>query len=131
MRLALIPLFLRCPHYAHYVVETMKHLAVPQQHFLCCYYTAAQLLQQKHHAQLVALFGNSAPLPDLFEDALDLDSGESIDARLQQLAGQQSRLTGRPINWYGTYEHAYNRLVRHEVQRQKWQRLQDNRLKNF
>lgn len=130
MRLALIPLFLRRPQYAAYVTETLRHLTVAQQDLLRCYYTAAQLLQQIHHRELTALYRKSAWLPDMFEDVLNLICEESADVRLQQLADQQSELTGRQLNWYGTYQHAYTRLVRHEKQRQKWQRSASHKLKN-
>ena len=133
MRLALIPLFLRHPHYAAYVKEALKRLTPAQQTVLCCYYTAAQLLQQQHHDQLTTLFGSCDPLPALFEDALrlyNLPNPESIDERLHRLAARQSELSGRSLNWYGTYEHAYTRLVRHEKQRQRWQRSLSHKLKN-
>ena len=121
MRLALIPLFLKHPHYAVYVTEALNLLTPAQQQFLRCYYTAAQLLQQKYRSQLTALFGNCSPLPALFEHALEIDKVESADVRLRQLAKRQAQLSGRPINWYGTYEHAYARLVRHEKQIKQWQ----------
>jgi hypothetical protein len=89
---------------------------------LRCYYTAAQLLQQKHYQTLTELFGNLTILPPLFEDSLNLDSTESPDVRLQQLGREQARLTGCPLNWYGAYELAYKRLVQHTQKRLQWQR---------
>jgi hypothetical protein len=121
MRLALIPLFLKKPEYAVYVTEALRHLAPAPQQLLRCYYTAARLLQQKYRSQLITLFGNFPSLPALFEGALGLDDAESADIRLQQLAERQAQLSGRPINWYGTYEHAYTRLTRHVIQRMQWQ----------
>lgn len=120
LRLALIPLFLKRPEYALHVEDTLPSLPLTAQHFLSCYYTAAQLLQQKHYQTLIELFGNLAILPSLFEDSLNLDSTASPDMRLQQLAGEQARLIGRPLNWYGIYEHAYNRLVQHSRRRLQW-----------
>lgn len=121
MRLALIPLFLAHPHYAGYVTQALKPLTPAQRQVLRCYYTAAQLLQQKYRSELMALLGSRSLLPDLFESALGLDVAESLDVRLRQLADRQARLSGRPINWYGTYEHAYARFVHHAKQRKQWQ----------
>jgi hypothetical protein len=120
LRLALIPLFLKRPEYALHVENALTGLSRTAQHFLRCYYTAAQLLQQKHYQTLSELFGNLAILPSLFEEALNLDSTESPDMCLQQLAREQARLMGRPLNWYGTYEHAHTRLVQHSRRRLQW-----------
>lgn len=122
LRLALIPLFLKRPEYALHVKNALPTLSPTAQHFLRCYYTAAQLLQQKHYQTLTKLFGNLTIMPPLFDRTFNLDSTESPDMRLQQLAKQQARLIGKPLNWYGTYEHAYNRLVQHSRRRLKWQR---------
>ncbi len=120
LRLALIPLFLKRPDYALHVENALIGLSPTAQHFLRCYYTAAQLLQQKNYQTLTELFGNLAILPSLFEETLNLDSTDSPNTRLQQLAKKQARLIGRPLNWYGTYEHAYTRLVQHSRRRLQW-----------
>ena len=112
LRLALIPLFLERPQYADYVTEALNHLSPTQQQLLCCYYTAARLLQQKYRSQLTFLIGKRPPLPALFDDVLDINTIELPDARLRQLAERQAQLSGKPLNWYGTYEHAYQRLAR-------------------
>ncbi|MCP4428467.1 MAG: hypothetical protein GY803_28620 [Chloroflexi bacterium] len=121
MRLALIPLFLTHPKYAAYVSEALNRLPPAQQNLLRCYYTAAQLLQQKYQTQLTNLFGACPPLPALFETDLKLDGTEPADIRLQRLAKLQAQISGRPINWYGTYEHAYTRFTRHTRRRMQWQ----------
>ena len=121
LRLALIPLFLKRPEYALHVENALIGLSPTAQHFLRCYYTAAQLLQQNHYQALTEFFGNLAILPSLFEDSLNLDSSESPDMRLHQLAKEQAHLTGKPLNWYGTYEHAFKRLVQHTHRRLQWQ----------
>lgn len=112
LRLALIPLFLKRPQYADYVTEAMNQLPPPQQQLLRCYYTAARLLQQKYHSQLTFLMEKRPSLPALFDEMLGITAIESPDARLQQLAKRQAQLSGKPLNWYGTYEHAYRRLAR-------------------
>jgi hypothetical protein len=121
MRLALIPLFLKNAQYVVYVSESLNRLAPDQQNILRCYYTAAQLLQEKYSSHLNTLFGSSPPLPDLFEEVLGLDKTKSADERLKELARQQARLSGKSLNWYGTYEHAYDRLIKHTKKRTQWQ----------
>lgn len=121
MRLALIPLFLKHPHYAEYVKKTLANLSLSHQDLLRCYYTAAQLLQIKYRAELLELFGQQDYLPVLFDDSLKLDDTESPDTRLHQLARRQAELSGRAINWYGTYKHAYTRLTRHTKWNKQWQ----------
>ena len=120
MRLALIPLFLTHPEYAQYVAQSLNNLSPDHKQVLRCYYTAAHLLQQKYHSQLTDILGNRPLLPALFNDVLDIDEHESPDGRLRQLSRQQAKLSGRFINWYGTYEHAYARLVRHAARRKQW-----------
>jgi hypothetical protein len=121
VRLALIPLFIQHPDYSQHVQEALKHLAPPQQKLLRCYYTAAQLLQKKYRQELEKFLGQQNMLPTLFEEKLKLDNKKSPDFRLHQLAQKQARLSGKPINWYGTYEHAYTRLERHTKARREWQ----------
>ena len=122
LRLALIPLFLKHPEYALHVEEALPGLGPTAQLFLRCYYTAAQLLQQKHFQTLIELFGELTTLPPLFEITFKLDTTESPDMRLQQLGRKQAKLSGLPLNWYGTYKHAYYRLVQHSKRRLRWQR---------
>ncbi len=126
MRLSLIPLFLNHPHYAGYVVDVLTHLTLAQQQLLRCYYTAAQLLQQKYYPQLIKLFGNNMALPSLFDNTLGIDDVGSPDKRLRQLAGRQAQLSGKPLNWYGTYEHAYTRLTHTRLTRLQYRENHDN-----
>ena len=121
MRLVLIPLFLQHPHYAKYMSGVLRRLAPLQQKKLYCYYMAAQLLQQKYSVELVELFGTSSLLPALFDQALKLAPVGLPDERLHQLAKRHAEISNKDINWYGTYEHAYQRLVRHRKKRILWQ----------
>lgn len=121
IRLALIPLFLRRPQYSDYVFKVTDELENDHHHTLCCFYTAARLLQQKYSEPLVELFGDSSDLPSLFDHVLDIDDALCPDTCLRQLAEKQACLSGKPLNWYGTYEHAYTRLIRHAEFRKQWQ----------
>jgi len=75
--------------------------------------TAAHLLQQKYWQRLHALFGDSPTLPDLFAAELGLPAFIDPDHGLQRLAERHRQLSGRTINWLGTYEHGAQRLLIH------------------
>ncbi len=76
-------------------------------------------LQQKYKDRLISLSLYDSTLPIMFENQLDFGIGKDPEDNLRKL-GQNHQLTsGRLINWYGTYEHAMNRLLKHwENQRQ-------------
>ena len=122
LRLALIPLLLQHPALAHDVRWVVMQLLPAAQVVLKCYYTAAQLLQQKYSIRLQALFGYPTPLPDLFMAELGLSALTTPDQGLQMLAERHRRLSGRAINWLGTYEHGAQRLLTHYERRQLWQK---------
>ncbi len=116
LRLALIPLFLTQPKFSTAVDAALELLDDPHQVTLACYYTAALLLQQKYHDKLVDVFGVQPILPDLFEDRFHLE-GETADELLHQLAKQHAEQTDRFVNWYGTYHHAFQRLMKAQPDR--------------
>lgn len=124
LRLALIPLFLRHPEFALDVEFVSKRLSQESQIMLKCYFTAAHFLQKKYHSRLQALFGDFSPLPDLFGCELGLLNIQSIDDGLTLLARRHCLLSGRPINWLGTYEHGARRLLTHYECKRTWQRSQ-------
>lgn len=120
LRLALIPLLLRHPTFTKDADCARQVLLASGQVTFKCYYTAAQLLQQKHQPRLVALLGFYQPLPDLYGRELEILPLTSPDNGLHKLAERHRVLSGRPINWYGTYEHAVQRWLAHTEQRQRW-----------
>lgn len=124
LRLALIPLLLRHPEFAAIVSQVAAQLLASAQLVLKCYYTAAQLLQQKYRQRLYALFGDSPTLPDLFTAELRLPGFTDPDHGLQQLAERHRQLSGRTINWLGTYEHGAQRLLIHCERKALWQKSQ-------
>lgn len=54
----------------------------------------------------------ASELPDIFGHSLALPLNSSANDLLLRLAEQQIQMSGRPINWYGTYEHAMERFIR-------------------
>ncbi len=119
MRLALIPLLLRRPDYAYYVGAALQDAATGQL-VLKCYYTAARYLQQKYRARLEHSIGHTTPLPDLFSDELGLKPSADPDEGLSDLAQRHTYLSGKAINWLGTYEHAAQRWLAALERAQRW-----------
>lgn len=120
MRLALIPLLLCHPELAAYVKSAAQQLPALAQLVLKCYYTAAQLLQQKYRERLNVQLGRYTLLPDLFTNELGLPKLDDPQAALQALAQRHRALSGQPINWLGTYEHALERFLLHQERKSRW-----------
>jgi len=116
LRLALIPLLLQYPQWASYVPLAIAPLSPSAQLVLKCYYTAARLLQAQYHHRLEKFLGSLTPLPDLFSAELGLSATDG----LTDLAHRQQILTGRYINWLGTYHHALQRWLIHGEVRRTW-----------
>ena len=112
LRMALIPLFIAHPEYSRFVSQVSQELIGQAQVTLVCYYTAAILLQRKYAQRLLQLGLKVSELPDIFGHSLALPLNSSADDLLLCLAEQQTQMSGRPINWYGTYEHAMERFIR-------------------
>lgn len=127
LRLALIPLLLRHPLLAEDVGRLVAQLSLSAQVVLKCYYTAAHLLQQKYCVRLQSLFGDLRLLPDLFTGDLELPTFTHPEQGLQLLAERHRQLSGRAINWLGTYEHGAQRLLTHYERRQSWPKLQSTK----
>ncbi len=120
LRMALIPLFLTLPNHARSVTEAAVALPARAQVTLVCYYTAAMLLQRKYAQRLSRLGIDHAPLPDLFGRELGLSPADDADSSLARLAKRHAELSGRPLNWRGTYEQAAMRFM----QRVEWETKQ-------
>lgn len=122
LRLALIPLLLRYPVWGGYAEKARQQIQMTSQLIFKCYYTAAWLLQQKYQFRLVSFTDRWVLLPDLYSNDLGLLPFANPNAGLCQLAERHSILSGRSINWLGTYEHAAQRWLTHMEQRQRWNR---------
>ena len=107
VRLSLIPLFLRHPEFAPEtpIAEGLL-LSQAEKIVLHFFYTAAVLLQRKYWKQIVGFHGESTQLPDLFSIRLGITLNTDPNEALPQLGKLHQALSGRQINWIGTYEHA-------------------------
>lgn len=120
LRLALIPLFITRYDYARAAPMAAEQVSAQAWVTLTCYYTAALLLQRKHSEHLAQLGFVSNSLPNVFGHYFDLSMADDVDALLAHVAQRQAQMSGRPLNWLGTYEHALNRLVRHMELEAAW-----------
>ena len=105
LRPAIIPLLLHRPDLATHL-EDVAPLAASASLTLKCYATAAFYLQQKHRMRLEHLGELPARLPDLCSTDLGLAPCSDPDTGLSNLARRHAELSGKPINWLMTYEHA-------------------------
>ena len=120
LRLALIPLFIAYHDYARFVSSVADRLVGQARVTLVCYYTAATLLQRKYDEYLGQLGLDLTELPNIFGDSLGLPWSGDIDTLLVRLAEQQAQMSGRSLNWYGTYEYAIERFIRRRELEAKW-----------
>jgi len=120
LRMALIPLFLARPEFIRSVPDVINILLKQARITLVCYYTAAMLLQKKYAQPLADLTINQEAMPDLFSRDLGLPQAGDADVLLKALGERHAILSGRPINWYGTYEQAITRFIRRLQQEREW-----------
>lgn len=120
LRLSLIPLFLEYPEFAAHVRAAARGLSAPARLTLRCYYSAAVWLQRKYRLRLDALLGQKPFLPDHFSGELELPVTDDAEENLRLLAERHQALSGMPINWLGTYEHAVRRLLNHAEGENQW-----------
>lgn len=120
LRMALIPLFLARPEFARSVLDVVGTLSKEAQITLMCYYTAAMILQRKYSQSLTDLGLVQHELPDLFGRTIGLPQTGETDDLLKALGERQAVLSGRPINWFGTYEHVALRFVQRLQQERVW-----------
>ncbi len=123
VRLSLIPLLLAWPDYADFLPDALPDLSAAAQVVLRCYATAAVVLQAHYAAQLHALFGAQPHLHDWFSAELDAPLIGSPDEQLARLATRQRQLSGRSLNWVGTYRHGAESFLRFMEQEQQWAAL--------
>jgi hypothetical protein len=98
LRLSLIPLFLEHPEFASRVRNVAKRLKPSARLTLQCYYSAAVWLAKKYPPHKA--------LPDYFSKQLNLHPTVDLEENLRALAKRHRVLSGRRVNWLGTYQHA-------------------------
>jgi len=111
LRLSLIAVFLQQPDYSNDVYKALEILDEQYRPILMLYYTAAHFLQIIYADQLQDVLGQSSMLPDYFSDKLKISRIGLPTKQLKQLAKRHQEITGLALNWYGTYNHAAQRVI--------------------
>ena len=121
VRLSVIPLLLVRPEFAEAIPGVAERLDGDARLTFECYCTAARWLQRKYEKRLAELVGKFKPLPDWFSTKLALTNGETDAARALETLGKRHQvLSGEPLNWHGTYEHAARTLIKHLTWERAW-----------
>ena len=120
MRLALIAVLLQRPDYANHAHEALELLDEPQQLTFKLYYTAAYYLQIAYANQLNDVLGLYIKLTDYYSEELNIEKDISVADELRQLAELHKEITGLPLNWYGTYNSAAQRVIARLKKEQAW-----------
>lgn len=121
VRSVIIALLLAQPRLWPEVQAVHGRLSGRTRQTLMLYYTAATFLQRLHAKRLEDRLGPSFErLPDLFGELLGVDSNLSPEAGLRTLAQTHSRLTGRNLNWEGTYRSVARQLLRRWRLEARW-----------
>lgn len=122
LRMALIPLLLAYPEYAQDAFKALGRLDSSAAMTFKFYYTAAVFLQQLYRTHLDKLQGITTSLPDLFSAELGLIVAKDATPQnhLNALGRRHQVLSGRKINWSGTYLHAADRFITHRAKEVIW-----------
>lgn len=120
LRLALIPLLLAHPRYAANLPAALQGLSASAQTVLRCYATAAVLLQRQFAPRLRAIFGPQPRLQDWFSTELGIPPENPVDEQLANLAVCQRQLSGRKLNWEGTYRHGAEHFLDSMERQRQW-----------
>jgi hypothetical protein len=106
LRLSLIPLFLEHPEFSVYTPSIAQMLNPTSRLTLVCYYSAAVYLQQILLSHPNIRNAKKPILPKLFSHELDLFDENDPEKCLQLIGERQKELSGKNINWLGSYYHA-------------------------
>jgi hypothetical protein len=120
MRLALIAVLLQHPEFAKDTQEVLELMDEPQKLTFKVYYTAAHYLQIAYADQLQDVLGPYSELPDFYSKELNIEREDSVTDQLKQLAERHKDITGLPLNWYGTYNHAAQRVIARLRKERTW-----------
>ena len=120
IRLALIAVLLQHPDFANDTHKTLDLLDEPQKLTFKLYYTAAHFLQLAYANQLWDLLGTFNMLPDYYSEELNIEKDKAVTNQLMQLAERHKEITGLPLNWYGTYNFAAQRVITRLNKERSW-----------
>jgi hypothetical protein len=121
VRLAVIPLLLSHPEYAAGVPLVTAQLTGDAKLTFQFYCAAAYWLQRKYAMRLAQLIGVRQPLPYRLTEQTEMPiPNTDPDRALAVLSQSHQVLSGEPINWRGTYEHAAQCLLKQLTREKSW-----------
>lgn len=120
LRLALIAVLLQRSDFAKDAHQTLALLGEPQKLTFKLYYTAAHYLQKVYVNQLQDVLDPSDGLPDYYSEELKIEKDNSATGQLKRLAERHKEITGLPLNWYGTYIFAAQRVITRLNKERAW-----------
>ena len=120
LRLSIIAVLLQYPNFSNLVDEVLESLNEQSSLIFKLYYTAAQTLQKVYARQLESILGDFDRLPDYYSEALKIPKTKSAEAQLRRLAKRHQAITGLSLNWYGTYKHAAQRVIKRLEAERSW-----------
>ena len=120
MRLALIVVLLQRSDFAESAYQSLALMDEPDKLTFKLYYTAAHYLQVIYTNQLGDVLGSYETLPDYFSEELKIEKHNSATDQLLQLAESHKEITGIPLNWYGTYNYAAERVISRLNKEKAW-----------
>lgn len=59
-------------------------------------------------------------LPDYYSEELNIEKDKAVTNQLMQLAERHKEITGLPLNWYGTYNFAAQRVITRLNKERSW-----------
>jgi hypothetical protein len=120
LRLALIAVLLQRPDFAKEAHRALASMDKPQKLIFKLYYTAAYYLQKVYADQLQDVLSPYDRLQDYFSAELKIEKNKSATVQLKQLAERHKEITGLPLNWYGTYNSAAQRVITRLKKERAW-----------
>lgn len=128
VRNAIIALLLIHPEYSRQIPVVLELLQEEDRSILQILYTAACFLQQKYRSRLKAICErNWQELPDLYSTEFIQTWKSSPDDNLKLLGSEHQRLSGKIVNWAGTYDHVAQQLIHQLELEARWNQSHPNR----
>jgi hypothetical protein len=120
LRLALVAVLLQHSDYAKDAHQALALMDKPHKLIFKLYYTAAYYLQNVYANQLQDVLNPYDGLPDYYSEELKIEKNNSATDQLKQLAERHKEITGLPLNWYGTYNSAAQRVITRLKKERAW-----------
>ena len=120
MRLALIAFLLQRPDIAVHADRALELLSATYRNTFMVYYTVAHLLQEIYADSWKELLGAHESIFDRYSNDLGIIKDNTPEERLKMLGDKQADYTGLNLNWFGTFNHTGQRIIKWLRKRHAW-----------